>query len=225
MALKSVSVGKKSDHLDLPGMTLGMMLRVQITGIGSFQSRLLGMEQGKFVLIQPPSFVDICTKRNEKNHFVISYLYLGRVYGFRCTLLQLVREPYRFAILSYPEVLDNINLRKHERISCLIRAEVRVKEQSYEGVVSDISRGGCSFEFNNLEQRGFPSLRVQEEMIVSMQFIEDEEMAVFNTIIRTIQTDKESMVCGLQFHSSGFAEADADAEKQLADFLATLQTV
>ena len=223
--MKGISTnGKKTDFIELPGMTLGMLLRVQITGIGSFRSRLIGMDPGKTLLIQPPSFADIGTKRNEKNHIVVSYLHYGRVYGFRCTLLLVVREPYRFAVLSYPEALENINLRKHERISCLIAAAVRVNEQSYEGVVSDISKGGCSFEFNGLDERGFPFFKIQEEMIISLQLKENEEIAVFNTIIRAIRTDKESMVCGLQFHGSGFTEADAKAAKQLADFLATLQS-
>jgi hypothetical protein len=60
-------------------------------------------------------------------------------------------------------------------------------------------------------------------MIISLQLKENEEMAVLNTIVRAIRTDTENMVCGLQFHSSGFAEADAEAQKKLADFLATLQ--
>jgi hypothetical protein len=39
---------------------------------------------------------------------------------------------------------------------------------------------------------------------------------------RAIRTDKESMVCGLQFTVSGFSEADAESEKKLAEFLLTL---
>jgi c-di-GMP-binding flagellar brake protein YcgR len=219
----SVPVGKKPGFIDLPGMTLGILLRVQFMGIGSSRSRLIGVDPGNYLIIQTPPLVDIASKRHEKNHVIVSYLYYGRVYAFRCTLLLLVKEPYRFALLSYPESLENINLRKHERISCIIVAEVRAHNQSYEGIVSDISMGGCSFEFNRSDQRGFPVLNVQEEIIVSLQLKEKGEFTVFNTVIRAIHTDKESMLCGLQFITSGFGDADVESEKKLAEFLLTLQ--
>jgi len=219
----SLPVGKKTGSIDLPGMTLGILLRVQFMGIGSSRSRLIGMDPGNYLIIQTPPLVDIASKRHEKNHVIVSYLFYGRVYAFRCTLLLLVKEPYRFAVLSYPEALDNINLRKHERISCIIVSEVRVHDQSYEGIVSDISKGGCSFEFNRSDQRGFPSLNVQEGIILSLQLKEKGEITVFNTVIRAIHTDKESMVCGLQFPTSGFSETDAESVKKLAEFLLTLQ--
>lgn len=219
----SIPVRKKTDFLDLPGMTIGMLLRVQFKGIGSSRSRLIGMDPGHFLIIQTPSLVDIGSKRHEKNHVTVSYLFYGRVYAFRCTLLLIVKEPYRFAILSYPEALDNINLRKHERISCIIDAEIRVQEETYEGVVSDISKGGCSFEFSRSDQRGFPSLNVQDGMIISMRLNDTGEITVLNTIIRAIHADKESMLCGLQFTISGFGETDAESENALAKYLSTLQ--
>jgi len=218
----SLAIGKKPRFIELPGITFGNLLQVQFLGIGSSRSRLIGMDPGNYLIIQTPALVDIASKRHEKNHIIVSYLHYGQVYAFRCTLLLLVKEPYRFAVLSYPEALENINLRKHERISCIIDAEVRVRDQSYEGIVSDVSKGGCSFEFNRSDQRSFPILQIQQEMIISMQLQEKAEATVFNTVVRAIRTDKESMVCGLQFTVSGFSEADAEAEKKLAEFLLTL---
>lgn len=219
----SLPVCKTPDFMDLPGITMGILMRVQFMGIGSSKSRLIGMDPGNYLIIQTPPLVDIASKRHEKNHVIVSYLFYGRVYAFRCTLLLLVKEPYRFAVLSYPEALENINLRKHERIACLIVAEIRVHDQSYEGIVSDISKGGCSFEFSRSDERDFPSLNVKEEIIISLQLIEKGEITVFNTVIRAIRMDKESMMCGLQFITSGFSEADAESEKKLAGYLLTLQ--
>jgi c-di-GMP-binding flagellar brake protein YcgR len=166
---------KKTAILDLPGMTIGMLLRVQFMGIGSSRSHLVGMDPGHFLIIRTPPLIDISSKRHEKNHVTVSYLFYGRVYAFRCTLLLLVKESYCLAILSYPEALDNINLRKHERISCIIDAEIRAHEETYEGVVSNISKGGCSFEFSRSDQRGFPNLNVQDEIIISMRSMKREK--------------------------------------------------
>jgi hypothetical protein len=219
----NLSVGKKADFIDLPGMALGLLLQVQFMGIGSSLCRLIGMDPGNYLIIQTPPLIDIASKRHQKNHVIVSYLFYGRVYGFRCTLLAIVKEPYRFALLSYPDVLNNVNLRKHERISCIIGAILRTHDRSHEGTVSDISQGGCRFEFNRSDLHSFPKLNVQEEAIISIQLKEKEESIVFNTIIRAIHADEESMVCGLQFTASGFTETDAESQKKLAEFLLTLQ--
>ncbi len=219
-----VPVIKKTAILDLPGMAIGTLLRVQFIGIGSSQSCLVGMDPGHFLIIQTPPLINIASKRHEKNHIIISYLYSGRIYAFRCTLLLFVKEPYCFVILSYPEALDDINLRKHERISCIINAEVRVHEETYEGEILDISKGGCSFEFNRSDQRGFPNINVQDGLIISMRLNETGEATTFNTVLRAIKAKQESVICGLQFVTSGFSETDAESEKKLAEYLLTLQS-
>jgi hypothetical protein len=130
---------------DLPGIFPGTLLQVQFEGLGASRSRLIGMEAGKFLIIRMPPIPDISSKRYEKNHCIIRYLFSGRVYAFRCTLLGLIKEPYRLSILSYPEAIDELNLRKHERISCIVAAEVGVEGWQYEGIVSNISGGGMQF--------------------------------------------------------------------------------
>lgn len=219
----SVTDTKKAEFIDLPGLTMGTLLRVQLEGIGSSRSHLIGMDPGRFLIIQIPTLPDIASKRYEKNHVVVSYFFSGSVCAFRCTLLGLVKEIYRFAILSYPEAKEMINLRKHERISCIIDAEVNVEGQPYRGIVSDISKGGCSFEFDRTEQQAFPDLKIKNEIVISMHLPEKTEETAFNTVIRILRADKEAMMCGLQFIPSAFSETDAESGGILAEYLLTLQ--
>jgi c-di-GMP-binding flagellar brake protein YcgR len=196
---------------------------VNIPGIAPQTLLLIGWDPGRYLIIQTPPLIDIGSKLFQKNHCIVRYLFAGQVYAFRCTLLSLIKEPYRLSILSYPEVIENVNLRQHERIPCIIAAEISVNEQLYEGIISDISAGGCSFELNKSNQRGFPQLKVQGETVIAMQLKEKEKATVFNTIIRSIQTDKESMMVGLKFTSSIFPETDAESAKDLEAYLQTLQ--
>ena len=46
---------------------------------------------------------------------------------------------------------------------------------------------------------------------------------VFNTFIRSIRTDKESMMVGLKFTKSIFPETDAESSKDLEAYVQTLQ--
>ena len=123
--------------INLPGLFIGSTLQIQVVGLGTSMTKLIGMESGNFILIRIPPLAEIWSKRYEKNQCIIRYIFSGWVYAFRCTLLGLIKEPCRMALLSYPEALENINLRKHERINCQIASEVIIKEQLYKGVVID----------------------------------------------------------------------------------------
>jgi hypothetical protein len=216
-------VSKKADFIDLPGMSIGMLLQIQFEGLGSSQSRLIGLDYGNYVIIQTPSLACIRSKLFEKNHGIIRYLFSGHVYAFHCTLLSVVTEPYRFSILSYPESLENMNLRKHERVSCIIAAEVNLKGRMNKGIVSNISMGGCSFEFDRSSQREFPDLKVQENVIIALYLNDQGAAAVYNAVIRKVQIDQESMTAGLQFTASESDESKAKSERDLREYLLTLQ--
>jgi hypothetical protein len=220
----ALTAKRTNNIIDLPGIVPGTLFQVQFEGLGTSRSRLIGIETGKFIIIRTPPIPDISSKRFEKNHCVIRYLFTGRVYAFRCTLLGLIKEPYRLSILSYPEAIEELNLRKHERMSCIVAAEVGVEGWSYEGIVSNISEGGCSFEFNRLPvNQDSPQLNIQDEVSIVMNLGDGAETTAFNAVLRTIHKDGENMIAGLQFTKSGSMEEYAKSEKTLANYLITLQ--
>jgi hypothetical protein len=128
------------------------------------------------------------------------------------------------AILNYPTSIENINLRKHERLASLIAAEVSVKGKMYEGIIPDISSGGCSFEFSKSDQRTFPDLKFRDTIAISMLLQETSEATVFNAQVLTVLTDPENMLAGLQFIPSGFQETDAKSERELNDYIRAQQS-
>ena len=212
-------VSKKAGIIDLPGMSIGMLLQIQFEGSRSLQSRLIGLDYGNFIIIQTPPLAGIGSKLYEKNHGIIRYLFSGHVYAFRCTLLSLINRPYLLSIFSYPEAVENMNLRTHERIPCIIAANVNLKGKMSEGVVSDISMGGCSFQLDRTSQREFPDLKIQEEIIIALNLQEQGEATVYNAITRAVHMDKELMTVGFQFA----AQSDPKSERELREHLLALQ--
>lgn len=213
----------KGEFIDYPGLSLGTLLQVQFEGLGSSRSRLIGIEPGNFLIIQTPPIANIASKLYQKNHGIIRYLFSGRVYAFRTTLLSLFREPYRLAIIAYPTSIEHINLRKHERIASLIAAEVSITGQCHEGIISDISIGGCSFEFNKSDKKAFPALKIRDPIAISMQLME-KAATVFDAEVRSVRTDREGMTAGLQFVPSGFKETDDQSQKELDDYIRAQQS-
>ncbi len=47
-------------------------------------------------------------------------------------------------------------------MSCIIDVEVGIRGRGYGGIVTDISLGGCSFEFNKPDSLDFPDIGISE---------------------------------------------------------------
>lgn len=207
-----------------PGLNLGMTLQLQIQGLGVTLSALTGMEEGQYLLIKTPPFAEIATKLYEKNHIIVRYVHAGEVFGFRSTLIGIIREPVRFSILSYPANIESINLRTHERANCMVSSGIKLTEGgSFEGIVVDISMGGCSFEFNTPESGEFPVMKIGEEAVLAIHFQGNTEAAIFNTCLRSIKMDNKTMRIGIQFLKSHFAETDAISFQAVKAYIATIK--
>lgn len=215
--------GLKDEFIGLPGIYMGTLLQLQFDGLGSSRSTLIGMEPGKFLIVNTPPIADIGSKLFMKNHGIVRYLSSGNVYAFRCTLLGVIKEPFRISVLSYPESLENMNLRKHERISCILDASVSHHEKLHEGIVTDLSIGGCSFEFNKSDLTAFPEIKIADEAFVSIHLKQKAKLQGIQAVVRSIKKDKDTLSLGLQFISLDSVGKNDRAEEELSDYIRDTQ--
>ncbi len=217
---KIISLGK-DDFSYLPGITLGASIQIKIEGLGTAQTYLVGMVPGEFFIIPTPLLANIGSKLFEKNHIIVRYICAGRVYGFRCTLIELIKKPYRLSILSYPDTIECINLRKHERIPCFIDSQIAIGGGFHNGNVTDISMGGCSFEFLASGDE-LPQCKMNDTVSIAIRFDAEEAAAVFDATVRNVRVDTQKMIAGLSFIKSGMPEKDARSAKALQDYILLL---
>ncbi len=221
MEPERISLSNSGDtYIHLPGLSLGTTLQIKFEGLSTARTSLIGMNAGKFLLCETPPLADIRSKLYQKNHTTIRYICSGQVYGFRCTLLELIKSPYRLSILSYPEAVEHINLRRHERISSNIAAECTAGSRQCGGTITDISMGGCSFEFRKTDDETLSELGVNGGVLIAVHFNKTTaEPTIFSALIRTISIDSNRIVMGLQFSKSSHMGQDMASEKDLQDYL------
>ena len=206
-----------------PGLHLGTVLQVQVEGLGATLSNLIGVEEGLHLIIKTPLIADIAKKLYERNHIVVRYVHAGQVFGFRSTMMGLIKEPFRFCILSYPTSVEILNLRKHERISCLIPAVIRLQQGVYAGFIEDLSIGGCSFEMNAPDAGAFPDLKVGDEAVLAIKLPTDKESSLIRIVIRAMKLDCRTMKLGAQFIKSPLQETEADVLEAVKSYMASFQ--
>jgi c-di-GMP-binding flagellar brake protein YcgR len=140
----SDSIGRVNQR-DL-GVDWGMRLMIRFRGFSeSYKGTLVGIDRGSYLICSVPQLKGIWVRVNQEKPVEVRYLHRGVVYGFKCTLLSLVEEPVNLILLSYPEAIESVTLRKHERIPCLILATVQADGRSWKGRGSRLEPGWVQF--------------------------------------------------------------------------------
>lgn len=182
------------------GIEPGTTVQIQLEGLKeAVRSVVVGFERGQYLIVRTPATVTLWPYIRKEKQTTVRYLHDGTVYGFRTTILGVTEEPVRLTFLAYPRTIETINLRKEERVPCLLTAGAKIHGLMYKGVVLDISAGGCSFTFSLEEDEDIPELTVDDEMVVVMQpvgFSGDQEFA---GTLRSIRRSENRMTVGIQF--------------------------
>ena len=214
---------KNQNNVDVcHGIEFGTLLNIQIDGLGSSKSSIVGMERGKYLIIKTPAIAGVGTKLFKKNHIVVRYLSDGVLFGFHCTLIALLKDPFHLSFLSYPEIGDAINLRKHDRISCLLPGELQVGEWKHKCITSDIGVGGCRTALNMSKEDNRNPIRVGESVQLLIQAPDANDSIHVTAIARSISLAEKNVIIGLQFEKAINQRIDANAPemiKKLCSFL------
>ncbi len=211
-----------------PGLSIGAYVHVALEGAGACRGLFVGMEFGQYLLVKLPLVADIGNKLYMKNHVIIRYVHGGNIYGFRSTLIGLIRESIRLAIFAYPEEVESMNLRKEERFACLLPGNLKIVDQGEEmtereGKLTDLSSGGCSFEIVLAEDGMIPELKVGMMMRLQFRLPDVSQMIDMESELRTIHEDQSQARLGLKFRGASGQGVQSNDEAAIRIFLADLK--
>lgn len=183
------------------GIEPGVLLQLQLEGVrGSYKGTLVGMERGLYLIFRISPIPGLKAKLGKENQITVRYLYEGTAYGFRSTLLGITDKPFRLAFFSYPENIEIVNLRTQERVSCFFPAVLSLNESSWEGVILDVSPGGCSFVLDPTENRDTAGFNIGDVVLLSTQITGSSDPMILRGTIRNIRQREREVTLGTQFH-------------------------
>ena len=200
------------------GVEWGMPLMIRFRGSEeSHKGTLVGMDRGYYLICSIPQLRGSWIRVHRENHVVVRYLHKGVVYGFKCTLLSLIEEPVPLMLLSYPEEIETVALRKHDRIACLIPASVQVEGQPCKGAIVDLSLGGCSFACPLPPEN--ESLQVEKgvDAVLSVQIPGSQSERTVELRIITARRDDHRITFGSEFHN-----LDSDTRNAIELYIQTM---
>jgi c-di-GMP-binding flagellar brake protein YcgR len=198
-----------------------MKLKLNVPGFaGSYGSTLVGMERNRYLICTAPPLPSLWAVLNEWNQIIVRYVVQGTVYGFKCSLLGVTEKPERLVFLSYPENIEVVNLRQHERVSCLIPGEMKLEEKTFRGALVDLSMGGCRFVFSSNDDGDKQAIRLKKEAYLSCQMPGLQTSHVLSmTVVSIVAKGRRVSVGG------SFKELDPAVVDTIQNYLATAEAL
>jgi hypothetical protein len=180
-------------------IALGSELNMQVDGMEEkFKSILVGIEAPVYLMVRMQIPTRFRSQIDKGTVFVVRYLYLGNVYGFKTKSIGSVEKPYKITFLSYPETVESLNIRRAQRVSCFIPATVEINKKQIRGLVMEISRSGTRFKISTNTDI-INETAINDLLKISFPLLGFEGIHTFKGIIKSINTDSEGISFGIQF--------------------------
>ena len=189
------------DKDSLLSLDIGKELQITIDGISfPVQSRLVGIDSGKFIIIHPPSrFKDVKHKLYPGNKIIVRYLVRGEVVAFATSLIEIISQPSLLMFLKFPEKLIHQNIRSVKRAACLIPVMTRFEGHVYQGVINDISLKGCQCIIMMPPPPDAPAFEKNQPIELHFKFIGDRGEQTLSGIIKNFRHKKNRATIGVSF--------------------------
>lgn len=201
-------------------ISIGTHLQVEIAGLEDrFRSVLIGIDPDHYLVIKTPIALSAGMIRScllSGATIIIRYVFAGSAWGFQCQILQTLTGNIQVIFVSYPETVENHDLRSNDRIDCLIPADVTADGRVYPGVMTDLSQTGSRLLLSSVKNSGvehwMPELGC--ELALELQLPGAAVPAPASAILRNLSRDGERVLLGLQFN-----RLDDSAQQALTGFL------
>lgn len=162
--------------------------------------RLVGWVEDEFVVLQAPLTPGIRSRVTANSQMAVRYLHEGDLIGFRAEYIDFLIRPIPLLLISYPERFEVHSLRDSKRLSCSCMASLTVKGGLYNGLLVDLSRGGCRFRFE--PGQTIPQLKKGDPAEGYFSTLGSAETYNFSGVVASTERVRQHREVGLMFDAS-----------------------
>ena len=195
-------------------IALGSELNMQVEGMEEkFKSILIGIEAPTYLMVRMQIPTKFRSQIDKGTTFMVRYIYMGNLFGFKTKSLGSVNKPYKVTFLSYPDKVESLNIRKAQRVNCYIPATLDLSNGQFRGLVLEISKSGTRFTINTT-QKIINSVKIHDPAKISFPLLGFEGIHSFKGIIKSINSDTTGISLGIEFE-----EIKSSLERMIEDYV------
>ena len=200
-------------HLDF---TLGQRCLVQFDLNGQkFRSVIIGVEQYSFVIAKLPLSPGIQNRMRPGSTVIVRLEQDGTLYGFTSEIVSSALKPAPFIVFAYPGSVEGLQYREHKRTKCMLPASILNSFLNADGLVTDISLGGCRLVIDWRETEKVFNMMSGDDLELRMHLDSGAPQSVPAKLMN-VKELKRHYTLGLKFDTG-------ERLKPLAHFIARLE--
>lgn len=186
-------------------LDVGLIIFIQPKGspeIIRYKSSIVGWKTEHLVIIDMPILNGAYVNLSDGCTCIVRYIHCGNACGFEAKVLKNINDTRLPLIyLSYPNSIERISLRRHDRIQTVISACIEVqlndKIEKLQGSILDLSVGGCLLDIP--DHKGV-NLDIESKINLSFSFANTgDRVDVVPATIKRIQKFRDNTLAGAQF--------------------------
>ena len=180
--------------------SLGMDISIQLVDSGKrLKSELVGMRDPQYLILRLPQPLSLSREIQEGTDLILRYVHFGSVYGCMVKVCGLILKPFPLLFLTFPTEVQCIELRKAQRVECMLPATATGATWEESGLIRDISTGGVLFCTKTGADNEGPSISIGEGLLLSFPLLGVDGLQEFSGRIRRIMRDREELCLGVEF--------------------------
>lgn len=190
----------QANHGNRLNIELGSSMRFMIEGTDEpVKGVLVGLEPHEYLIVRLDLPVELTNQAQPGTSMAVRYISLGNDYGFSSSVIHRISTPDRLVFITYPDVIQNIDVRKSSRVSCLIPATALLDNRQIKGTITDISRGGCRFIIRLPATLQARQIRLIDEMQLQFPLMGIDGIQTLACQVRNTSIDRERIAMGIEF--------------------------
>ena len=186
------------------GFSVGQKVQLQLSASAPrLSSLVVGMVAGRYIIIQRPETDKLSGFTDTffyEAPLIVRYVHDGAVIGFRSQINHIIKQPDHLFFLQYPLSLNQFSLRASRRVDCFFTGEMKVKDETYEMAVIDLSREGCCI-MASPDDASLLSNDDESECSLFFATREASQPYEFPSTIKRVVKDGQRIFIGLQFNA------------------------
>ena len=173
------------------------------------QGEFLGVSHYDFIIFRLPSVPGLLNRLIPHTMIGMSFVQHGAIHTFTSELLSYSLKPALILYAGYPDRIQITESRVYRRVVCALPIVLNSRCGKAEGIITDLSKGGCRMTFDLTGQSCLLGLEVDDEIAVHTVFSALGTLVGSPAVIRNIEGRGTRLRIGIAFkeESAGFQTA------------------
>ncbi len=194
---------RNGQALDLP---LGTRMLLNMAGTKeNLSSELVGLQHFEYLILKMPLVPGIRARLLNGEMVTLRYIAGGTIFGFKSQVLNHIVKPGFLLFVEYPDSMEQVDLRRHRRVNCLLPAAVHGRHGVHKCILLDLSEGGCKVSLELQREDPFRETAVDDMLVLQCGFFGSEGAAQtsLSCLVKSISMDGSRVQLGLKFADLG----------------------